>query len=38
MNKIVLDTSVVTKWFSQKQEKDLKPAFRILELIQQNQL
>lgn len=38
MRKIVLDTSVVTKWFSQKQEKDLPMAFRILELIQQDQI
>lgn len=38
MRKIVLDTSVVTKWFSQKQEQDLPAAFHILELIQQDQI
>lgn len=34
MTSIIVDTSVVTKWYAQKNEDDLKQAFRLLESCQ----
>lgn len=38
MMNIIVDTSVVTKWYAQKDENDLEQAFHLLESCNQNKL
>ena len=38
MTNIIVDTSVVTKWYAQKEEGDLKQAFRLLDACSEGKL
>ena len=38
MRNIIVDTSVVTKWYAQEKEGDLKQAFRLLEVCSEGKL
>ncbi len=38
MTNIIVDTSVVTKWYAQKEEGDLEPAFRLLDACSEGEL